>query len=139
MAYTVSGACHCGNLSYELSTRTRPSDILARACDCNFCRIHAARNWSDPEGQVTIRILNREHLQKYCFSSRTAEFYICRMCGAYLGAVLSDPEGTWSTVNLRLSKLTVSEESASYGSENATQRIQRRKRAWTPTTIISEM
>lgn len=137
MTHTVAGACHCKNLSFELLTRTPLKDIRARACDCSFCRIHAAMNWSDPQGSVTIRIADEQYLQKYRFALRTADFYICRVCGSYLGAVLSDDEGTWSTVNLRLSRLTVDEEPASYGTEDTIDRVTRRKRIWTPTTIVT--
>ena len=137
MTHTIAGTCHCENLSFELSTRTPLNEIRARACDCSFCRIHAAKNWSDPVGSVTIRIGDRITLQKYRFALRTADFYICRVCGAYLGAVLSDDEGTWSTVNLRLSGIPVDELPASYGAEDSTDRVTRRKRVWTPTTIIS--
>lgn len=133
---TILGACHCGNLSYELDTKTAPAEIVARACDCAFCRIHAARNWSDPEGTVTIRVADESLLQKYRFGLRTADFYICRRCGAYLGAVLSDDEGTWSTVNLRLSRVQFVEKPASYGGENTDDRITRRKQVWTPSQII---
>jgi hypothetical protein len=131
--HRVSGVCHCGNLSFELSTRTKPEDIRARACDCRFCRMHMAQNWSDPDGSVTIRVVNDKNLQKYRFALRTADFYICRVCGAYLGAVLADGDHAWSTINLRLSSLSVDEEVASYGAEAEVDRIARRKRVWTPT------
>lgn len=137
MTHVISGGCHCRNLSFELFTHTAPGDLRARACDCRFCRIHAAKNWSDPGGSVIIRIAEERNTQKYRFALRTADFYICRVCGAYLAAVLSDDEGTWSTVNLRLSELSVSEEPASYGAEDEIDRIKRRKRVWTPTTIVT--
>lgn len=86
---------------------------------------------------MTIRIDDEAHLQRYSFALRTADFYICRVCGAYLGAVLSDTDGTWSTVNLRLTTLSVAEEVASYGAEDTHDRVARRKRLWTPTTIIA--
>lgn len=133
--YTIRGACHCRNLSFELRTRTRPPDIRARACDCSFCRIHAAKNWSDPNGAAVIRVAEEQHLQRYRFALRTADFYICTVCGAYLAAVLTRHGGTWSTVNLRLTDLDVEQEVASYGSEDIDGRIARRERMWTPTTI----
>lgn len=129
------GTCHCGNLSFELRTKIEPSEIRARACDCSFCRLHGARTWSDPQGQAAIRIVEPQYLQKYRFGLRTADFYICRTCGAYLGAVLSDVDGIWSTLNLRLTDLAVEEQGASYGAEDAFSRIARRKRDWTPTII----
>lgn len=134
MKQTIAGACHCRNLSYELVTDA--SRIEARACDCSFCRIHAASNWSDPDGTLTIRVRDERQLQKYRFGLGTADFYICRTCGAYLGAVLSDPDGAWATVNLRLSGLVVGERAVSYAAESAAgERIARRKRVWTPTRV----
>lgn len=135
--HTFSGACHCGNLSFSLSTQTAPEDIRARACDCRFCRIHAARNWSDPDGSAVVRVADERQLHRYRFALGTADFYICRICGACLGAVLADDEGTWSTVNLRLSELSVDENSASYGAEDTLGRIARRQRVWTPTVIVT--
>lgn len=138
MIETIAGKCHCGNLSFELLTETAPTEIRARACDCRFCRMHAARNWSDPEGSVTIYVGDQRLLQKYRFALRTADFYVCRVCGAYLGAVLSDDEGTWSTLNLRLTDLVVHSEAADYGNEDTSDRIARRKRLWTPTVLAEE-
>lgn len=137
MTHTITGACHCKNLSFELSTRTPPTEIRARACDCRFCRMHAARNWSDPEGTALIRIADERNTHKYRFALGTADFYICRVCGGYLAAVLSDDEGTWSTVNLRMTGLDVPEESTSYGREDEAGRIERRKHVWTPTRIVA--
>ena len=132
----IRGQCHCGNLSYVLDTPLSESEVRARACDCGFCRIHAVRNWSDPNGSATVKIEDEQNLQRYLFALATAEFFICRVCGAYLGAVLSDTDGAWSTVNLRLSDLAdVAEETASYGSEGESERIARRKRFWTPTRL----
>jgi len=133
----IRGQCHCGNLTYELATQFLESEIIARACDCSFCRIHAARNWSDPNGTATIEVKDEQHLQRYLFALSTAEFFICRVCGAYVGAVLFDADGSWSTVNLRLSDLSdVAEESASYGSEGEAARITRRMGVWTPTRVV---
>jgi len=134
---TIRGACHCGNLSYELHTRTPLDAVRARACDCSFCRMHAARNWSDPDGAAIVRIRDVRQLQRYRFGMRTADFLLCTVCGAYLGAVLSAGDKSWSTVNLRLSDLEVEEDGASYGSENTADRIARRQRAWTPTRVVT--
>jgi hypothetical protein len=132
----IHGRCHCGNLSYELVTQLSEAGIKARAFDCRFCRIHAARNRSDPNGDATIEVKDQQQLQRYLFALATAEFLICRVCGAYLGAVLFADDGTWSTVNLRLSDLSdVAEESASFGSEGEAERISRRKMVWTPTRL----
>lgn len=98
--YKVAGECHCANLSFELTTRTALGDIVARSCDCSFCQKHGATYWADPEGSITIRIEDERYLQKYHFGLRTADFYICRVCGTCLGAVLSDEDGAWTISGL---------------------------------------
>jgi len=137
MTHTIIGACHCKNLSYELTTGIPAADIRARACDCSFCRAHGAQNWSDPAGAVVIRIADQQQLQRYRFALRTADFYICRTCGNYLGAILADSDGTWSTVNLRLAGMPLQAEPASYGAEDIDARITWRKKFWTPTTLVT--
>ena len=136
MSNLVTGYCHCKNLSFEISTEYDPGSIQARACGCSFCRLHGALNWSDPRGKAIIRIKDKQQLQKYRFALGTADFYLCRLCGVYLGAVLSDDDGTWSTLNLRLSGLPFRKQPVNYSNENSADRIVRRKRAWTPTTIV---
>lgn len=137
MTTRIDGACHCGNLRYELETEQSEQDIRARACDCSFCRIHGAKNWSDSQGAATIRVADEDALQRYRFALRTADFYVCKVCGAYAGAVLTEGSSSWSTVNLRLSRLhAIDEEPASYGAEQEADRVERRRRVWTPTKIV---
>jgi len=67
---------------------------------------------------------------------KIADFYVCRTCGAYVGAVLSEGNQMWSTLNLRLSTLVLDAVPASYRDENAADRISRRRQAWTPTVVV---
>ena len=131
----ITGACHCGNLSFELTTQTALDEIVARSCECSFCQKHGATYWADSEGSAIIRISDERYLQKYRFGLRGADFYICRVCGNCLGAVLSDEDGTWSVVNLRLTELDVKHvQPVSFEGEDLAGRVARRKRSWTPTT-----
>lgn len=134
-SHEIHGVCHCGNASFVIHTGIPAADIQGRACDCSFCRMHAAPNWSDPDRTAVIQILDERHLQKCRFALRTADFYVCTTCGAYLGAVLADDTGTWATLNPRLTPIRVGEDVASYGAEDRDDRIERRKRVWTPTDI----
>jgi len=61
-----------------MDTQFVESEIKARACDCSFCRIHAAKNWSDPNGSATIQVNDPEQLQRYIFALATAEFLPAR-------------------------------------------------------------
>lgn len=125
------------DLSFELSTGIPPEQVRPRACDCRFCRIHGAKNWSDPQGEAIIRVADERRLHRYRFGLKTADFFICRVCGAYLGAVLSDADGAWCTVNLRLTDLAADDRPASYQAEDTAARVQRRKQVWTPVAILS--
>lgn len=128
MLHTIHGKCYCGNLSFELSTDIDMSEIQASACHCSFCHLHDARNWSDPKGSITIRVASEDQLQRYRFGMKTADFYICRICGSYIGAVLTDSDGIWSMVNLRFTQLTVPERAVSYSSEDVSKRVARQKK-----------
>ncbi|MEM9057109.1 MAG: hypothetical protein AAGD86_06510 [Pseudomonadota bacterium] len=135
MRHTIDGSCHCDNLRFALRTSVEPADIRARACDCRFCRIHGAMNWSDAKGDLDLRVADGRKLHRYRFALKTADFFICRVCGTYAGAVLFDGDKAWSTVNLRLTDLELEAATASFGGENEASRIQRRKEVWTPTRV----
>ena len=136
MSHLIEGRCHCGNLSFEITTDIAAADIVARACDCSFCRRHGTRNWSDANGSAKVRVKDSQQLQKYQFGLSAADFFICTTCGTYAGAVLADDDGTWATLNLRLTDLyDVPEQAASYGTEGWAARVARRKALWTPTQI----
>lgn len=49
------GACHCGAIGYLYRTALDPERWNVRACQCSFCRAHAARTTSDPAGSVQFR------------------------------------------------------------------------------------
>jgi len=100
--------------------------------------MHAAKHWSDPEGLVTIFVAQERRLQKYRFALRTADFYICRVCGAYLGAAFSVDQSTWSTLNLQLTELLVDGRAWNFdAAEGKRGRVARHRRVWTPTMIVT--
>ena len=88
--HRFEGGCHCGNLSYVFETTADLEALGLRACMCTFCRRHGARNTSDPKGSVRIWVRDGAKLNRYSFGLRTADFLLCRECGAYIGAMLED-------------------------------------------------
>lgn len=138
MAETINGVCHCGNIRYELRTETALDDIMVRACDCSFCRLHLAQTWSDPVGRAEINIRDAEQLQRYRFATRSTDFLICRTCGAYAGAVICDNGDSWVTLNLRLTGREFPEQPVRYGREDRGTRRARRRLLWTPMDMIEE-
>lgn len=136
MVANIQGACHCGNISYELGTATPLEAITARSCDCTFCRLHGARTWSDPDGEAIIHVADPERLRRYRFGTGSTDFLICASCGAYAGAMVSEGARTWVTLNLRLTGVKVPANPVHYGAEDRDSRTSRRQQLWTPARLI---
>ncbi len=79
-----------------------------------------------------------DQLQRYRFGSKSTEFMICRNCGAYAGAMVTDGQETWATLNLRLAGFTGPQRVVSYGTEDRTIRRARRRLQWTPLRLAEE-
>ena len=135
------GSCHCGALCNELVLPRAPEELNIRACTCSFCRAHGARTVSDPEGRAIIRVQNASNLQRYRFALNTADFFICANCGVYIGAVAYDGDIAFSTTNVNVlqahAEFSEHAEPVCYDGETSSERLARRRRQWTPTTIDS--
>ena len=132
----LRGGCHCGAIRVEFTTRA-PETLSVRECQCTFCRKHAARNSSDPEGHVRI-VAERGVLVRYRFGLRTADFFMCARCGVYVGCVLDD---AFASINTRVlddadaARLTQPPQAMDWSGEDAAGRVDRRRQKWTPATI----
>jgi hypothetical protein len=144
MATTLTGRCHCGNLSLTLETRHPPEELPVWACDCSFCRLHGARTTSDPEGRVSIRVQEAAQLSRYRFGLATADFLVCRRCGVYLAAVIpaDHKDGACASVNVTAldaaDRFTRSPVTVAYPDESAAERRSRRRSNWTPVVALVE-
>ncbi len=135
-AHIFEGGCHCGNLSYVFEASTTLEALGLRADMCSFCRAHGARNTSDPNGAMRIRVRDAARLERYRFGLKTADFLICSRCGVYIGALLEDGGRGWFTVNANMFRdkpaLDFPAVPHDFDAEDAAGRITRRKRNWTP-------
>ncbi len=130
---TVHGECHCGNLSFEFECGLASDEIQLRACDCSFCRRYQTKCFSHPEATAVIRVRDESKLQRYRFGLRTTDFLICQVCGAYIGAVYSEGDKHWATLNFMLSDWKDRPAvSVNYDGQQAEERIERRKQLFTP-------
>lgn len=131
-----AGRCHCGAIGFAFHTDRRPGAWPIRACQCSFCRAHAAACTSDPSGQVVLAFTDESALQRYRFGLRTADFLLCRNCGVYIGAVLETAAGAFATLNTHaMAPVRDSIPAAApveYGDESAASRRLRRQSSWTP-------
>jgi hypothetical protein len=135
-AYRFEGGCHCGNLSYVFEASVDLGALGLRACLCGFCRGHGARNTSDPGGAMRIAVRESAKMKRYRFGLKTADFLVCKECGVYIGALLSEGGKSWFTVNVYTFRDRPSLDHSivphDFDMKNTAARITRRKAAWTP-------
>ena len=132
------GRCHCGSAGYTYRTALEIAEWPVRGCQCRFCRAHDAQTTSHPDATVDFSAAAGVH--HYRFGLRTADFLICRRCGAYLGALISTEKGSFGIVNLRLLDPVIDNlpptVAADYDSEDIAARIERREHRWAPASLV---
>ena len=137
MSNLFRGRCHCGNLSVSFETEKTPATLGVRSCKCSFCGPRSARSASDNAGRVSIRVKDEAALSRYRFGEKTADFLVCRTCGAYMGATFADDDGrAYATLNSRFfenaDEFPAIGAHVSYAAEDAAAKRARRRRLWTP-------
>ena len=142
MTNLLRGRCHCGNISLVLETEKTPETLAVRACGCSFCSSRGARSTSDNGGKVRFEVKDEDQLSRYRFGLRTADFLVCRTCGAYMAAMFTDEDGrVYATLNSRHFERAVefptAGEAVSYEGETAEAKHQRRRKLWTPVAEFS--
>ena len=130
----IHGACHCGNISFQLTWEPDPAEIPARACDCSFCSKHGGLWTSNPAGTLLVRVQDQAQVSPYTFGTGTAIFQVCGRCGV-VPLVTSTLEGRLYAV-VSVNALTDIEPAmirrapASFEGETLATRLERRKRNW---------
>ena len=129
-------SCECGSLGYRFSTAISPLDWEVRKCTCSFCtqqRKHL--HVSDSLGKVEYKISVLAHLNRYQFSTKTADFLTCSNCNSYLGAVMNVRNRVLAVLNAEIINLPITLPEpilVSFDGETANERVERRIKRWTP-------
>ncbi|MGE0358846.1 MAG: GFA family protein [Burkholderiales bacterium] len=130
----ISGACHCGNITFKLDWKPEPKEVPARACSCSFCVKHGGVWTSCPAGSLTVRVRNPRQVSTYSFGTKTAEFQVCSNCGI-VPVVTSTIDGhvyavvsvnAFENVDVSLLQRTT----VSFDGEGQGDRLARRQRNW---------
>jgi hypothetical protein len=133
------GGCHCGNLRLMLRLTEPPEAVRLRACQCSFCRAHATRTASDPNGMVEVWAEDWSLVEPYRFGTGAAEFLICRRCGVYIGAFCDTAAGTRAVVNTNAlgdrARFIGEPTAYDHDGEELPDRLARRAANWTPAVI----
>lgn len=101
-AHALRGSCHCGAIRVELELPRAPAAYAPRACDCSFCRKHAAAYVSDSAGRLHIELRDPAALGRYRQGNALAEFLFCKTCGVLVGVAYAEGAGLYATVNERV-------------------------------------
>jgi hypothetical protein len=135
----LRGACHCGQVEVTLETAMSVMDLPLRACGCSFCRRHGTKAVADPNGRLSISA-PANGLNRYRFGLRTADYLICRTCGAYVAAVISGNDAERATLNVTATGISEladrPAEQVDYDRESVEGRRARRLTSWTPSRIV---
>ena len=135
----LRGACHCGQVEVTLETAMSVMDLPLRACGCSFCRRHGTKAVADPNGRLSISA-PPNGLNRYRFGLRTADYLICRTCGAYVAAVISGNGEERATLNVTATGISEladrPAEQVDYDRESVEGRRARRLTSWTPSRIV---
>jgi hypothetical protein len=130
------GGCHCRNLEFVFDASAPLETLGLRADQCSFCRAHAARYTSDPNGAISLSVREAGALIRYRFGLRLADFLICARCGVYIGSLMEDAGRSWFTINVNTFRPPPRDDfpirPVDYDSEDVTARLARRKILWTP-------
>ncbi|HVY06533.1 MAG TPA: hypothetical protein VHB46_11205 [Burkholderiales bacterium] len=130
----IVGRCHCGNISFALDWKPEPREIPARACTCSFCVKHGGVWTSCPTGSLRVKVLDASLVSTYAFGTKTADFHICRNCGA-VPVVTSLLDGRlYAVVSVNafegVDASLLRHAAATFDGESEEVRLARRKRHW---------
>ena len=94
------GSCHCGSITFSAVWPDSDQPIPARACGCDFCRLHGGIWTSNPNASLVVAVASDAAVSEYRFGTETAVFHICARCGV-VPVVTSDIAGnTFAVVNV---------------------------------------
>ncbi len=139
---TITGRCHCGNLSFELDWQGNPTEIPARACDCSFCLKHAGVWTSHPTSTLDVTIGDPALVSPYAFGTGTAAFQVCSRCGVVPLVTCEIAGRLYAVVNVNtfegVDQSSLRRSPASFGAEEVESRLARRQRNWIGTVRIHQ-
>ena len=133
--HVYPGACHCHALELRLESDQTPRVLGLRADNCSFCIKHQAAFTSDPGGDLFIVARDAKLVARYRFGTKTADFILCRDCGVFVAAAMTEPSIAVINANVLEARDAFFQNElrvASFDGESTEQRLARRRARWTP-------
>jgi len=132
----VEMQCSCGN--FQIEWFGEKENLLARQCNCDYCRTQEAAFISDPTAPVTFHIKDKKRSRTVQHGYNSADFLECECCGVVL--VSSEVDGQlYCVVNAIATGFTdfqIDSNLKDYHHEALTERLARRQKNWSPATQI---
>ncbi len=142
MKNKVSGSCHCGNIQWTIHTDVELDDLPRRKCGCSYCKKHGAVYTSDPKGKLKIRIKDKGKVRLYRFGTKTADVYVCSVCGVEPFFISRINGNDYAVVNLNTSVdpalSTEKYVKTDFSKETKEERLDRRSKTWIPKVIFED-
>ncbi len=137
----IKGACHCGNIRFDLTWPDGAPEIPVRKCGCTFCRKHGGAWTSHTGSSLDVELGNPALVSKYRFGTGTADFYVCSGCGV-VPFVVSEIDGVlYAVVNVNTFEnaqdYAFSSSASDFDGEDTGSRLDRRQRNWIPRIRIT--
>ena len=137
----IEGACHCRNIRFVLLWPGSETQIHTRNCSCTFCQKRGGSWTSHHRAELSAEIDDPSLVSKYQFGTKTADFYVCSVCGVVPFVVCEIDNTQYAVVNVAsfetVGDLSLSSSSSNFDGEDTSSRLERRKRNWIPNVIIS--
>ncbi|HEY4091511.1 MAG TPA: hypothetical protein VGN46_08335 [Luteibacter sp.] len=134
----IRGACHCGNVAFELEWPDHVP-VATRECGCTFCQKHGAEWTANPHASLHVRVANTSLVSMHRFGTNTADFHVCARCGV-VTLCTSDIEGhQYAVVNTRAFEhrsMLSPPAPVDFEGEEEDARLRRRARNWIGHVVI---
>ncbi|MDP6951165.1 MAG: hypothetical protein QGF53_00245 [Alphaproteobacteria bacterium] len=142
MSETLTGGCHCGAIGVTLTVDDAGA-LSPRHCGCDFCRRHGGLYVSAPNGHLTVTLGEPEHVSRYAFGHKTAEFLLCRRCGVLACATCELDGRRYAVLNANVLSPPLATGDApvpvaDYEAESVDERLDRRRERWIGNVTIVE-
>jgi hypothetical protein len=129
------GACDCGAVRFKFYCSQGLADLVARECQCEYCRPRRASYVSDTQGMLRVEVKDTRYLYSHCFGTRSADFVHCARCNAlvYVRSVIEGRAYSLVVAN-RLTDFSALDQTRAvdFDAESLPVRLQRRAESWIP-------
>ncbi|NQD36897.1 hypothetical protein HPT27_07645 [Permianibacter sp. IMCC34836] len=84
---TITGQCHCGNLSSSMTLPAAVGNLTVFGCPCSFCRLQGASWFGGPGKDLQLTAELPSQATWYVAGQHLPRILLCQHCGVVVAAV----------------------------------------------------